>query len=946
MMLFPSLQCCGLRDGPRILVCLSLLALAPRMLAVMPEVNRLVPKGVPAFSQAGGPDKMAMGAGVVAVGLPQLANPKSGLQTGGVLLWDAVTGKALPTLFPPPQAGTEAMLFGAAVAMSGSTLVIGAPELGSAPGETDMTGGAFLYDVKRRRYLTAQPLRAVWAAGGDRYGSKVAVDGDLVALGAPGASGQGGNAGVATGAVLAVDFRTGDYSRITPDAVGLPGATAGNTLDCFGDGLALQGRTLVVGAPQRTESGQAQAGRVYVISVNLAPAAGPGGTSSGLAELTEPVLQAGSQYGRKLALGSRFLITGSPNRNSGGGEVRIYDRRGLPALPFVKAYTGSVPADQYGLAVATEGNRTFFTYAGRYVFGESPSSPFIRTQIFFTLDTTGQGYGQALAAGDERLAVGQPLFDGSGEDSGVVVLHPTPTLHLPDFYPGPLTGDTAPSMPGDVRVTKLQEVVVTLRPAAGAYPFFVGSLSAGAPGVKGPLGVFEHSLNQGHYLALGQSTAELPLLSRPIANEGAAAWFRAGPKGKGLLNLMAAFGANPAGAVLHGGDGMLFGVNLPVASVGELRVDNAEGANGVLPVRLRQGGTVDAGNDSGLLALKASTPGTNAWTVREGNDLGGGLLAGEVPPWASYTSNATSFVHALTGTGVTPENNQRLLFGALNLRKGDAAPGVLNAAGQTGAAVFQQFTGVTHGATGRVLLRATLATGPGIPAAVNEGLWCNRSGTLTMILQKGQQAPLLAAGVKIKRILNYGLVANHDVGVKDDVVLLAQVAGPGVKAGNDGVLYLSRAGVPEPGQFEMLAREGDRLQCLGGAKIGTILRLEMTMGPFLLQRSYYGLLCSLVNETGRVTAKNNLIWAVGATNLGSLTQGAARLPLPKVRKGEYCEVFGPGYDRVTSVTFPALTRDANGALNTGMAQVIDWRHGGSTGVVSFPNKRQSAALIW
>ncbi len=934
----------GLRGGLTAAATIWLLAGAYPAGAVLPEIKRLASKSAPGFTFLGGEYRLAMGAGIVAAGAPNLMNPKTGVITGGVLLWDARTGKELPTLFPPPGSAAANVSFGWSVAMSGSTLVIGAPYLDSASGAVSDVGGAFVYDVKARRFLTAQPLRAPWAEASDHFGERVAVDGDLVALGSLEANGQGANAAVDAGAVLAVNFRTGDYSRITPDAVGLPGATLGNATDSFSWGLALRGRVLAVGAPGAEVSAVPVAGRIYVISVNLGPAAGPGGASALLTEVTESAPQAFVNYGQKLALGSRFLVTGSPNQNSGAGQVRVFDARGLPALPEVATYTGGVPGDNYGLAVATEGNRVFLTYDGRYVAGLTIDSPFTRQQVFFTWDTESQGYGQALTLADERLAVGQPSFDGPAQDSGAVVLHPTTTLHGPDFFLGPLTGDSAPSMPGDARLTKFQEVVLTLRPPT-AYPagnpLCVGSLSGGVPGVKSPLGVFEHDSSLTISRALSQSTTDLPRLSRPIANHPDATWFRAGPKGKGPPNLMWVNGSNPPEPVLHGGDGVLFGVNLPVASVGELRVDNIDAGRGLAPARLKQGGgPVDAGNDSALLDVAASNTLNSNFFLREGDDLGVGVLGGEVAPRGAFTSFTLSFMTGLTGTGVTPDTNQLVLAGSLTALKGDTAPGVLDKQGNAVAvAAFQQFTGETHGPSVSGLIRAVVR-GAGVTAAVNEGLWSNRSASLALILQKGQQAPLLAAGVKIKRLLNYAMLRN------DDILVLAQVAGPGVKAGNDGVLYRSELSGPEPGVFEILAREGDRLQGLGGAKIATILRLEATTGPMNSDRSRYGVLCSLVSEPGRVTPKNNLVWAVGAPDLGDPDHSAVRLPLPKLRKGEFCEVFGPGYDRVTSFSFPAMTRDATGVLHTGMAQVIDYRHGGSTGVVTFPNKRQSAVLIW
>ena len=940
MKLSSSPLCRWLRGSLRVAPGLSLLALAGHALAVMPEIRRLVPKSVPAFAEVGDARRVALGAGLVAAGVPALVNPKTGVATGGVLLWDARTGRELPPVFPPPGASEAGMSFGESIAMSGSTLVVGAVDMGTTPGAADSAGGAFVLDAKTRRFLTAQPLRLPVPAADDSLGAAVAVDGDVVAVGSSFARGQGTNAAVRTGAVLVVNVRTGEFTLVTPDAVGLPGAVVGAQGDLFGVGLALRGRTLVVGAPLATVSGQATAGRIYVVSANLGPAGGTGGVSVPLAELTEPVPAAGMRFGQRIALGSRYLVTGVPSRSADRGEVGIFDARELPALPFVTGFTGPSPGDEAGLGVATEGNRVFFSFNGRFVFGVTPNSPFSRNQTFFTWDSVEVDIGDSVVVAEERLAVGQRLYDGPVQDSGAVVLMPTTTLHMPDFYPGPLIGDPAPDLQGDVRLTGLKEVVTSLRAPPNfpsGNPLFVAGLSAGVAGVKGPVGLFEHNTQFSMMQALAQSTAALPVLSRPVANHVSAAWFLAGPKGKGLPNLLAGL---PAVPVLRDAAGALLGPGLPLKSAGELRVDNGTANRGLVPVLLTpNGGSVLPGNDSGLLQVAAENPGTNAFFKREGTDLGSGLLLGEVAQRGALLSGLRSYAAGLTGTGVTAGNNQLVEAGNLFARKGDTAPETRDAAGAPVAAQFALFTGETHDSLANGLIRAVVS-GPGVTAAVNEGLWSNRTGDLRLILQKGQQAPLMAAGVKVKRLLSYGMVG------ADVILIHALVGGPGVNAGNDGVLYLSRTGVAEPGQFEVLAREGDRVPALGGAKVAVILRVEATSGPLFTDRCRYGVLCSLATEPGRVTPKDNLAWLVGAPDLGSLLQTAARLPLPKVRKGEYCEVFGPGYDRVTSLSFLALTRDATGALHTGMAQVLDYRHGGSVPVVTYPNRRQAAVQLW
>jgi hypothetical protein len=255
------------------------------------------------------------------------------------------------------------------------------------------------------------------------------------------------------------------------------------------------------------------------------------------------------------------------------------------------------------------------------------------------------------------------------------------------------------------------------------------------------------------------------------------------------------------------------------------------------------------------------------------------------------------------------------------------------------AATFLTFTAESHNVA-KGLFRATLKPTAGVTSAVNEALWSDRTDSIDLVLQKGQQAPGLPTGVKVTRFLNHAIMQD------DNILILAQVGGPGVKAANDVLLYLSRKAPAEPGAFEILAREGDRLPGTKGAKIANILRLETAATNAGAGFNRYGLLCTLVTEAGRVTPADNLVWMIGDALPGSVAQTAVRQPLPKLRKGESSMIYGPGYERLISIAFPAVTRDVTGALITGMAHVIDPRHGGSTGVVTFPNKRKGVALIW
>src|SRR5579862_2308560 len=90
----------------------------------------------------------------------------------------------------------------------------------------------------------------------------------------------------------------------------------------FGNAVALNGASVVVGAPQETVSGKAYAGRVYVFSL--------GGVL--LNTLTSPNSQYSGEFGLSVAASSSYIVVGAPFESSSGftysGHVYVYTSGG------------------------------------------------------------------------------------------------------------------------------------------------------------------------------------------------------------------------------------------------------------------------------------------------------------------------------------------------------------------------------------------------------------------------------------------------------------------------------------------------------------------------------------------------------------------------------------------------------------------------------------------
>ena len=143
--------------------------------------------------------------------------------------------------------------FGRSVAVSGETVLVGAP-LDDVTGVGNSAGSAWLFKRDTMgTYAQVATLTAPDAAPGARFGASAALDGDIGAIGAPADPAQAANAGAAYVLRREMDGAWKVSATLRP-STGLAGAS-------FGASLALQETTLVIGAPGTT--GSTGAAHVY-----------------------------------------------------------------------------------------------------------------------------------------------------------------------------------------------------------------------------------------------------------------------------------------------------------------------------------------------------------------------------------------------------------------------------------------------------------------------------------------------------------------------------------------------------------------------------------------------------------------------------------------------------------------------------------------------------------
>jgi hypothetical protein len=166
-----------------------------------------------------------------------------------VFRWNGSQWEQEAKLEPPP--GDDASCFSSTVAVSGDVIWIG------APGAEGYKGAAYVY--RRDGASWGQPTRLTSADGEQRpeYGASVAVDGDLAVVGAPQADEGGASAGAAY-------FYRWNGAAWIKEAKPMPSDVVSG--DHFGQAVAINDGRALIGAPYRDEPAD-YAGAAYVVTI-------------------------------------------------------------------------------------------------------------------------------------------------------------------------------------------------------------------------------------------------------------------------------------------------------------------------------------------------------------------------------------------------------------------------------------------------------------------------------------------------------------------------------------------------------------------------------------------------------------------------------------------------------------------------------------------------------
>lgn len=326
-----------------------------------------------------------------------------------------------------PSGGEEGDRLGESVAISGNTIVVGAPKfLVGAHGSEEARGAAFVFTKSGSSWADATLSAELTAAGanegfGEKFGQSVAITGETIAVGAPGADFEGG------AAYIYVEPSSG-WANATQTAKLEPSRSSGGG-EVFGSSLAISGNTIAVGAPGNERRASFGEGAVYLFEK---PASGWTNETQ-TAELKappDPVIGHtddvnGTGLAESLAFSGTTIVAGAPGHNVGSnaeqGSVYVFsepksgwENTSSPTAEL-NLSSGGRQAGGLGASVALSSNTIVAEATGAlYVFEEPQSGWADETQTAeLSLPKSEAEFGDAVAfSGNTIVAALHPLVEG------------------------------------------------------------------------------------------------------------------------------------------------------------------------------------------------------------------------------------------------------------------------------------------------------------------------------------------------------------------------------------------------------------------------------------------------------------------------------------------------------------------------------------------------------
>jgi len=324
----------------------------------------------------------------------------NGSFSGSAYVHDALTGQETAKLLAAD--GETGDRFGAAVAISGSTVVVGA--LADNDRGSD-SGSAYVFDAHTGQQLFK--LVPGDGAAGDFFGSSVAVSGTTAIIGASGDDDNGSSSGSA----YLFDTTTGqEIAKLLPND--------GTVSDQFGLKVGISGSTAIVGAIFDDDNGT-DSGSAYLFDTT---------TGQQTSKLHASDAAQGDWFGSSVGISGSIAIVGAykdDDNGSDSGSAYLFDTATGQEINKIHASDGA-QGDWFGFGVSISGEMAAVGAKRRSDVGSSSGAAYLfdvntgqEVSKLRPLDGASMDeFGYAVAISGEAAVIGARFDDDNGSSSG------------------------------------------------------------------------------------------------------------------------------------------------------------------------------------------------------------------------------------------------------------------------------------------------------------------------------------------------------------------------------------------------------------------------------------------------------------------------------------------------------------------------------------------------
>ncbi len=315
--------------------------------------------------------------------------------------------------------------FGASVAISGDTVVVGA-EFNDVKGND--SGSIYIFDRNEDgsdNWGQVTRIVASDGAAGDRFGASVAISGDTVVVGAR----FDDDNGIGSGSAYIYEYEHGGaigkwvlVKKIL--------ASDGAADDFFGTSVAISGDTVVVGAHRDDDNGT-ESGSAYIFDRNE-------GRPNNWGEVEKILASDGAardRFGRSVAISEDTVVVSSDDNSTSSGSAYTFDRNnGGPhnwgEVEKILASDGAAD-DFFGTSVAISGDIVIIgasadddkgnNSGSAYTFDRNEGGPDNWgevTKILASDGAAGDSFGSSVAISGNTVVVGARFDDDNGFFTG------------------------------------------------------------------------------------------------------------------------------------------------------------------------------------------------------------------------------------------------------------------------------------------------------------------------------------------------------------------------------------------------------------------------------------------------------------------------------------------------------------------------------------------------